>query len=314
MTYPPGPPSGPGFGGDPYGQGQGQPPQDPAWWGQPVQPAQPQPGWPGEQPAWQQPQAQPGWQQPVEQPGWQQQPGWGGQQGYLQQPGYPAGPPPQPPRRNTGLIVGIVLAVVAVLAIGVGAIVVVTRSDNSNNQAAATSTTTVAPTTTDTTTARPTTTTKSAPAGGKFTYSEYGQVWNFKLGDVALQADWVEGHDYNSCAPVEVKGKLTGLGCQYGSELVWKAENGAVMLTQFILTMSTPDKASAASGQFDDKDINLPAGSYISNWETGKWRDGSQSQFVVITFATATADVDVPTVEKYLKYRHSDTLAALVWR
>ncbi|MEV6769238.1 hypothetical protein AB0N05_11510 [Nocardia sp. NPDC051030] len=311
MTYPPGPPSGPGFGGDPNAHGQ-QPQENPAWWDQPATP-QGQPVWPQQQPVdptWQQQGAQPGWQQPVDQGAWQGQPqqNWGGQPGYPQQPGYPP-----PPKSNTGLIVGIVLGVVAVLAVAVGAIVFVTRGDDSS-QAGGTSTTTTTTTTTETTTTRPPTTTKAAPAGKKFTYTEYGQPWNFRLGDVALQADWVEGHDYPSCSQLEKGGKLTGLGCQYASELVWKAENGGVMLTQLIFTMSDEAKATAADGKFDDGDLKFPDGSYINDWETGKWRDGSQSQFLVVTLATATAAVDTETVEKYLRYRHSDTLGALVFR
>lgn len=322
MTYPPGPPSGPGFGGDPNAHGQ-QP--DPAWWDQPAtpppgaNPVQPQPGWPAqpEQPGWQQQQppawgAQPGYEQ--QQPPYGQQPGYGQPQPAFGQPGY-GQPPPQPPRSNTGLIVGIVVGVVAVLAVAIGAIVVVTNSGDSDDQAVATSTTTTETTTTaPTTTRKTTTTTKAAPGGARFTYTEYGKFWDFRQGDVALQADWVEGKDYNNCSSIEEGGKLTGLGCQYSSELVWKAENGGLMLTQFVIGMGDEAKATAAEGKFDDKDLNLRSGSYMANWETGKWRDGSEGQFLVITFATANASVPVETVEKYLRYRHSDTLGALLFR
>ncbi|MEU0543910.1 hypothetical protein ABZ319_29005 [Nocardia sp. NPDC005978] len=325
MTYPPGPPS--GSGGDPNAQGQ-QP--DPAWWDRPAAPppadptqvnwaAQQQP--PNPNSGWQQPQ-QPdpnsGWQQP-QQPdpnsGWQQpQQQWGGQPAYGQQPGY-GQPPPTPPRSNTGLIIGVVLGVVAVLAVAIGAVVVFTKDDGEQNQAVTTSTTTEESTTSEApTTTKSTTTTKAAPSGGKFSYTEYGQDWNFRLGDVALQASWVEGKDYSSCGPIEEGGKLTGLGCQYAAELVWKSENGGLMLTQFVLGMGDATAASGAEGQFDDNDLNLRSGSYIANWHTGKWRDGSEGQFLVITFATADASVAVDTVEKYLRYRHSDTLGALLWR
>ncbi|WP_067691314.1 hypothetical protein [Nocardia jejuensis] len=316
MTYPPGPPSGPGFGGDPNAQG--QPPENPAWWDQPATPPGQQPGgqgWQGQpQPGQQNWGQQPGYA--AQQPGYPQQPGYG-QPGYGQQPGYPQQqgfPPPPPPKSNTGLIVGIVLGVVAVLAVAIGAIVIVTGGDDSSQAATSTTTTTTTTTAKTTTTTRTTTTSKAAPAGGRFTYTEYGQPWNFRLGDVALQADWVEGHDYDSCGPLEKAGKITSLGCKYGSELVWKSEGGALMLTQLIFTMNSESSASGASGQFDDKDINLPAGSYIADWETGKWRDGSQGQFMVVTFATATSAVGADVVEKYLKYRQSDTIGALIFR
>lgn len=301
MTYPPGPPSGPGFGGDPNAYGQ-QPQSDPAWWDQPAQQPggeyQPQqPGWPAQQPA-------PGWQQPG-------QTNWAGPQGYAQQPGFP---PPQPPKSNGGLIAGIVIGVIVVVAVAVGAIVFVSKKDDTSQAAVTTTsatTTTDAPTTTRTTAP---TTTKAAPAGARFHYTEYGQDWNFKLGSVALQASWVEGHDYNNCAPIEKAGKLTGLGCQTASELVWKSENGGLMLTQLVLGMASADQASSADGQFDDGDVQLPDGSFIADFETGKWKDGNQGSFLVVTVATATAAVDTATVEKYLKYRHSDTLGALAFR
>lgn len=306
MTYPPGQ----GFGGDPHGYGQQPPPQEPGGWGQ--QPQQDPQGWgqqPQHDPAWgQQPPpaapaygAQPGW----DQPGYgQQQPGWD-QQGY---------PPPQSPKPNTGLIIGLVVAVVAALVLVVGAVVVVNRKDDSN-QAAVTSTTTTtttaATTTTETTTRRPTTT---QPASNKLTYSEYDGDWNFRLGDVALQAQWVQGKDETSCAPIEEAGKLTSLGCKYAAQLTWKAEGGAIVLTQFIVGMGDEAHASAAVDGFEDADVKLGPGMYVEHWETGKWRNSSEKEFLVITFATATATVPTETVEKYLKYRHNDTTGALLFR
>ncbi|WP_157554804.1 hypothetical protein [Nocardia crassostreae] len=310
MTYPPGPPSGPGFGGDPNAHGQ-QPEPDAAWWEGPATPPAAQPVWPApEQGGWQGQPVQGAWPGQPGQPDWAAQQGYP-QQGYPQQPGYP---PPQPRKSNTGMIVGIAVGVVALLAVAVGAIVVFTGGDDSGRTTVASATTTTtssAPTTTRRTT---TTTTKAAPAGGHFSYTEYSGAWNFRLGDVALQADWVTGNDYSDCAPVEETGKLTSLGCQYSAELVWQAEGGALMLTQYVLGMGDAAKASGAEGQFDDKDIRLNPGSYIADWETGKWRDGSEKEFLVITFATATAAVDADTVEKYLRYRHQDTVGALMFR
>lgn len=328
-------PPGPGYGGDPYGQGQPpqgpggwgqQPPQDPSGWQQPPQ----TPGW-GQQPppdagGWGQPQQDAsGWGQPQLDPsGWGQQPqqGWGQQppadapgygapQGW-QQPGWDQPPPKKP---NTGLIIGLVVAVVAALVLVVGAVVVVSRKDDNNQAGGSSATTTTETTTTSsstTTSSKPTTTTQAA--GAKLSYKEYSGDWNFRLGDVALQAQWVQGKDENSCGPIEEAGKLTGLGCQYAAELTWKAEGGALILTQFIIGMGDATKASAAVDGFDDGDVKLAPGTYIDHWETGKWRNGSEKEFLVITFATATAAVPTETVEKYLKYRHNDTTGALLFR
>ncbi|MFE3261933.1 hypothetical protein ACFXPS_25010 [Nocardia sp. NPDC059091] len=322
MTYPPA-----GFGGDPTVHG--QPPQDPdpAWWDHPTQQTgsqqqAPQPGWPGQQ------QADPAGWQPTQtnwigQQGYPQQPGYPQDAGYAQQPGFqqnpgfpqqPGFPPPQPPKSNTGLIIGVVLGAIVVLAVAVGAIVLVSKKDDSSQADATTTTTTSFATSAPATTRSAPTTSKSAPGGSRFSYTEYGKDWNFKLGDVALQATYVSGRDYDSCAPIEESGTLTGLGCTRASEMAWKSENGALMLTQLVLTMSDAGKASSADGQFDDQDVVLPDGSYIKNFETGKWKDGNQDKFLVITVGTATPAVDEATVEKYVKYRHSDTLGALAFR
>ncbi|NNH68298.1 hypothetical protein HLB23_00105 [Nocardia uniformis] len=312
MTYPPGQ----GFGGDPHGYGQQPPPQDQGGWGQqpqqPQQPPQDPAGW-GQQPA---PGygAQPGWDQQQgygQQPGWEQQ-GFGQQQPGWEQQGYP---PPQAPKPNTGLIVGLVVAVVAALVLVVGAVVVVNRKDDSNQAADAsttTETTTATTTTTAETTTAPRTTTPAASA--KLGYAEYSGDWDFRVGDVALQAQWVSGNDETSCAPIEEGGKLTSLGCEYAARLTWSAEGGEVILTQFIVGMGDAAHASAAVDAFEDADVKLGPGMYVDHWETGKWRNGAEKEFLVITFATATATVATETVEKYLRYRHNDTTGALLFR
>ncbi|UKD52944.1 hypothetical protein L3Q65_34325 [Amycolatopsis sp. FU40] len=116
MTYPPQP----GQGGDPYGQGWQQPgsggvPQQPGW--DPNQAQQPG-GYPNaqQQPAWD-PNAQ------QQYPGYQQQP-YGGTQQFPQQGWdqgqYPGGPGGEPPKNNkTGLWIGIAVAVVVVVALGI---------------------------------------------------------------------------------------------------------------------------------------------------------------------------------------------------
>ncbi|RMI27864.1 hypothetical protein [Nocardia stercoris] len=343
MTYPPEPPSG---AGSPSGEPQPEPQDNvTAWWNQASQPAaeptqhvawpgQPaDQGWTGQQAqpaqpvdAWGQqvpPQSQPGYPQ---QPGYPAQPGYPPQQGfaqpgYPQQPGYPGYGPgyPVPPKKSrTGLIVGLALGVVALLVIG-GIAVYAASSHDSNNDAAASSSSSAAATTTSSSTT--TTTRSSAPTtnpstANKFSYTEFGKDWNFKLGDVALTASWVKGEDFPSCSPIEKAGKMTGLGCKSASRLTWKAEGGALMLSQLVLTMSDESSASAASqdGQFEDDDLHWPADGEISDWATGKWRDGSQKNFLVITEVTATSGVDPDLAAKYLKYRQSDSVTAFLFR
>ncbi|UMP03130.1 Twin-arginine translocation protein TatA [Amycolatopsis sp. EV170708-02-1] len=111
MTYPPQP-------GQPYGQDpQGQQPQQGGWdpnqqYGQPQQYGQQQ-GWDPTQQYQQQPQQ--GWDQTQQYQ--QPQQGWDpNQQGYQQGFG---GPPAPPPKSKTGLIIGIVIGVVVLVAFGV---------------------------------------------------------------------------------------------------------------------------------------------------------------------------------------------------
>ncbi|BDT99082.1 hypothetical protein [Nocardia sputorum] len=225
-----------------------------------------------------------------------------------------APPLPPPPRRGTGVIVALAVGVVAVLvAVGIG--VSAHSRVPGHAQAAATSAeaTTRAGGVTSTRPARPTPG-GTRPSSGRLSYTEYAKDWDFRFDRVELHADWVDGRDHADCHPIEAAGKLTGLGCVYAAELVYRAEGGALMLTQFVLGMADQDKAAAAKDRFTDADLTLRPGTYIKGYATGKWKDGTEKEFVVVTLATATGAVDAPTVEKYLRYRHADTLGALAFR
>ena len=286
MTYPPGP--------GPYGPGPQQP-HDGGWGRDPNQPRGwevPPTGW--EAPPWDHQQPQQSWDQP----------GYGGY-----------GTPP-PPKNNSGLIVGIVFGVVALLVIGVGIVVVATRDSGTKNEGGASSPPALVPATAEatTSTAAPTTSASSPGTSAHVTYQDYAKDWNFKLGDVELHADWVQGRDHTSCSDISADGKLTSLGCQYAAEMVYKAENGSLMLTQFIMGMGSEAQAEAAPGQYTDADLKLRPGTYVDHFAVGKWKDDAQKDYLVVTFATATTSVDEETAKKYLKYRHADILGALAFR
>ncbi|QIS13334.1 hypothetical protein [Nocardia arthritidis] len=280
--------------GQPIAQGWQQSPAQ----GQPTPPTLQQPPAP-EQPnpqSW----AQQAWQQPSDQPQSE------GNPAYQAAPIYPA-----PPRKSyTGALVAVAVLVVAALGVAIGFFALSDRNDSDTS--AADTTTAAAPTISKppAITAAP-----GKPSAGHLSYTEYGNKdWDFKYDDVTLHADWVDGRDYADCHPIEKQGKLTALGCQYAAELVYKAENGGLMLTQFILGMGDEAEAAAAVGKYTDKDLSLRKGTYIEHFTTGKWKDGSRKEFVVVTFATATGAVDPSMVQKYLHYRNADTLAALIWR
>ncbi|MGK8522938.1 hypothetical protein ACRS6B_15865 [Nocardia asteroides] len=219
-------------------------------------------------------------------------------------------PPPPPPRSSTGVILALVAGVVAVLvAVGVGVAVSPRAGDHAYATAAPTITTTSAVTTTSATGTR-----SPRPASGRPSYTEYAGDWHFRFDRVELRADWVEGRDHADCRAIEVADKLTGLGCRYAVELVYRTEGGALMLTQFVLGMADQGRAAAAEDRFTDADLALRPGAYLEGYATGKWKDGSEKEFLVVTLATASDAVDAPTVEKYLRYRHADMLGALAFR
>ncbi|MGK8500047.1 hypothetical protein [Nocardia asiatica] len=219
-----------------------------------------------------------------------------------------APPLPPPPESKTGVVAaGLVAVIVAVVvAVAIGAAVFPREHGHARTAAASAETTTSASGVTSTQPVR--------PSSGRLSYTEYAKDWNFRFDRVQLHADWVDGRDHLGCGPIEAAGKLTALGCVYAAELVYRAEGGALMLTQFVLGMADEGRAAAAKDRFTDADLTLRPGSYIKGYANGKWKDGSEKEFVVITFATATDVVDAPTVEKYLRYRHADILGALAFR
>lgn len=158
------------YDGNPYGAPS---PADPTTWGPPPEQSyQAQP--PYQPPPYQPPQPsfpQPGQQYQPQQPYSSQQPfqvpqSFQGQPAW-QQPGFQPGPPAKPPV-NTGLILGIVLAVLIIIG-GVTTLIVVNKDDPSvadpvtptTSTSVTTTSTTTSPTTSTTTTSSTTTTTST---------------------------------------------------------------------------------------------------------------------------------------------------------
>ncbi|WP_040779885.1 hypothetical protein [Nocardia pneumoniae] len=233
--------------------------------------------------------------------------GWGQSSPPSEYPiaAWEAPPLPPPPKSGTGRVAGLVVGVVAVLvAVGIGVAVIPRERDAT--QAVAADPTTHA--------AAATSTRAAGPSSGRLSYTEYAGDWDFRFDRVELHADWVDGRDHSDCGDIEKAHRLTGLGCAYAAEMVFRTEGGALMLTQFVLGMTDENQAAAAEDRFTDADLILRPGSYVSGYATGKWKDGSQKEFVVVTIATATDAVSPETVEKYLRYRHADMLGALAFR
>ncbi len=303
MTYPPG--------SDPYGNPAPQSPDSPGWGQAGGYQQTPDAGWgrsgaghPAHQP-------QTGYQQSAYPPpgdagqGWQQQPGWS------PQPGYPSGFPP-PRRNNTALIAGGAAGAVVLVVIAVALVVVLNRHSGHDTSASPAGPSLVSATSSSATTTAPAT--SSANHSGRFSYTEYSHDWNFSLDGVHLHADWVSGQDHPTCADIENGGKLTGLGCQYAAEMVYRAENGGIMLAQYVLgTTGTADARNLAT-QYADDDLKMRPGTYIDHFAVGKWQTKAQGDFVVLTVVTATSAVTEDTAAKYMHYLEADMAGALLFR
>lgn len=242
-------------------------------------------------------------------PSGQQDPGaWGHGPVHAQE----MAPLAPPPKSNAGWIV-IALVVIAGLVVGAG--LLISAGQQVSGTAVAASATAKTTTASSTTRGKPTTTTKPKPTtGARLSYTDYEGPWNFKLGDVQMKADWVEGRDHNDCAPIAKGSKLTGLGCQYATEMLLSAEGADVKITQFVLAMSDAAAAETAADQIEEKDLDVRSAGMIDDFATGKWKAGATKEFVVITLVTATAAVDAELVAKYLRYRHGDIAGAIGFR
>ena len=188
---------------------------------------------------------------------------------YPQQPPTPSGPGDPSPggsRRRTTVLV-VVLAVVGVLVVALAGVAIASAGGDEGGSATAvaggpaSSTAAPTPTESETTTPEPTPTeteTESddpapAPSGGKLKAAEYTKDWDFKLGDVALQAEHKAGWDYATCAPVAKGGKLKTLGCTYAVEVTYTALGGKLQFTNLYLALPSENAANAVGEQGQDQ-------------------------------------------------------------
>lgn len=326
MTYPPAP--GQPDPSSPYGPQYGQQPQSVPPYGQPQQSSPPygQPDY-GQQPPYGQP-AQPPYQQPAyEQPQYGQ-PAYGGTQQMPVQPGatqqmpvqpgapwqQPAYAPPPPPSGSKGALIAVVAgAGVLVVILLVVAIFAIGGREDPPPVAGSSASPTPSPSESS---PSPSPSPSEEPEGERLSYSEYDDDWNFRLGDVKLNADFVDGWDYEDCGEFESGDTLTDMGCEYGIEVAYEAEDGKLQFVHLVLVMSDEDAADEAAekGAIEYNDFKLHEESYIADFKYGKWLTNSSDQYVVITVCTATGSVKESKAGKYLSYSNSDFAASLIWR
>ena len=288
------PTSGPAAGG-----GWGSPPQSgPAGGYNPSAPMTPMSGPPGHTPM-SGPPGQPHMGGP---PG---QPPMGGGMGP-QQPMF--GMPPQPEKKNnTGIIVGAVLGVVLLLAVGTVLVFTLGGDDE--------------PVTTQPTTEEPTEgpsedpTPSEDPGPETVSYLDFASSWSGDYQGESLSATYVNGWDYASCSEIAIGSTLEDEGCQYAVEVVHEAEGGDFRIGQMILALEDSTSAGTLqtdlnSDEFQD-DYIFKTESMISNFEEGLWIADPAGSFVVITVVTRSSSGDTDLVEPYLYARADETTSTL---
>ncbi|MEV1176471.1 hypothetical protein [Nonomuraea sp. NPDC049784] len=237
--------------------------------------------------------------------------------------------PGPPPKSNSALIIGLVvgLAVLLLGGGGVGAFLYL-RGSGSKPPVALPSadpfpTTSTPPpsdppsaTPSDPSTTEPTptpsdtgSTSNRVDPGSPLTDSEFGD-WNFKLGDVKLEADKVGGWSYNSCDPMDAKGVLAQNDCQRAIQLAYTAYGGHIKAVQLIMSFPTEQAAKKTVtrlASLDSDALKWRTDKTHSSYAYGKIRSGYVKKYVVVTVLTAdkTAKSLATHYHSYLQSDHA---------
>ncbi|GAA5142810.1 hypothetical protein GCM10023340_06940 [Nocardioides marinquilinus] len=262
-------------------------------------------------------------------------------------PGGPGGPPGPPPRRNTGLVVTLVVVVVlAIAAVTTLAVVLVNGDDDEGRDSAGQSgrssqsdpadpadpadpsasepapPTASGPTSAPVSPVEPSTPAEppsspepppaDPPAVEPFSFTEYGDDWRFRLGDVQLRADFVRGWDYPSCAPAEKGSALTDLGCVRASEWTYRALDGDLALTQVVYTMRDERAATRLIKRelISEDSWQVKRASTLPG-RAGSWRANTTGVYVLLTVETHESSVPLKRAASFVNYGNADILGAL---
>lgn len=240
-------------------------------------------------------------------------------------PGGPPGPPsgpfgptgPQGPQRQ-GRALGLVIALgalVVLLLVGaaVAAGVLLARRGDDNGTTASGSSPS-APVTGPSDSTVPTSTPTQDPGGsaddGRLTTSDFGGDWNFKLGDVELEATYVSSRDYPTCGPI-ASPELEHLGCRYGALWVHEAHDGKLRMARVAYVYDSAAHAEAAVTRHQESDYQLPVEAEIPHFADGKWEAKSSGKVEIVTFVTVARGVPEKDLDSYLGFGEADLLAAL---
>lgn len=241
-----------------------------------------------------------------------------------------------PPRRNVGLLVaGIVLALALVAGIGVAGWLLLrddsgdstTAADPSASATPSPSVSAASPSATPPSASAPAPPAVSSPAPprrtrsskphvdsnpNKLTASDFPGDWDFSLGGTQLSAKYKFSHDYTTCDDIGSQ-KLVDAGCRYAVQWAYTALGGKLVMTQVMYVMGSEKEATSAAKEVTQDDFNLPQGSELANFDTGKWIAKASTKVVVVSLVTAAKSVRKQDVEDYLHYSSADFSSALLF-
>ncbi|TQL66499.1 hypothetical protein FB381_0361 [Nocardioides albertanoniae] len=203
------------------------------------------------------------------------------------------------------LVIGLgALAVVLVLAAIVTAGIVLLRGSDDPSAGPAPATASSPPTSPSPSAG------SSTPDPGGLADDLFAGEWNFKLGDVQMDATYVAAKDYPDCGPI-ASAALEKKGCRYAAMGIHDAEGGKLRLLRIIYVFDSDAAASAAATSAKETDFDLPTGSLIADDVIGKWVAKDSSKAVVVGFVTAQKGVTEKTADEFLHYGTADIAAAL---
>ena len=149
-----------------------------------------------------------------------------------------------------------------------------------------------------------------------FSYKEFDDDWDFRLGKVSLAASFEKGWDFDSCEPVQVDGAMDRLGCTRASELTYTGLDGRLQVSHIVFTMDSPRSAQKAV-----KKSGIQAGSwksepetYVDGVTTGMYQTKAVNQFVILTMETHQDSVPKRQASDFLGYKASDLYGAFLFR
>ncbi|MFI9839301.1 hypothetical protein ACIHFD_19870 [Nonomuraea sp. NPDC051941] len=253
-------------------------------------------------------------------------------------PGPP--PPPAPPQKGTNaLAIGLVVGLVSVLLIGGGVVAFLYLRDSGQKPPVALPTADPVPTTTtapqsdppsaapsDPPTSEPaeptpapsdtsSSTSKRVDPGSPLTDDEF-EDWDFKLGDVKLQAKKVAGWTYDSCDPVDGQGVLAKNNCQRAVQLAYSANGGHIKAVQLLLSFPSEGAAKTMAtrlASLTSDAVKWRTDRTLKSYAYGKMRSSASKKYVVITVLTADKAAK-PMATYYHQYLQSDIASYFLFR